>query len=955
MPDQTVEILTKFLVEGDQKFNLMLRSMDSLTGTSEKASKASDQYITRLSRQADMAGKTAKQQLELKRVFDLLDYGKTTKQINDINEAYDKLIATHKPVAESFSLLTKAAIASAAAFAGKEIYQYIRESGQLAEQSVNLADRIGITVTQAEKWSAMARIAGVNVGALEGSGRALAAALEDTSGQGAKAAAALRQLGIETVTGSGANRDWADLLKEVLEKLGQVESTSERIYIAQKVLPRGAATELLPLIRNYKDLQKAVDELGVGMNPGLIEKLAKADDGFDKVTEKVIQLKKELAGFLSGPAAAGLEFLVDAINLAAGKGQKPGDSRRFGAFGDLRDVGAGNPRPTSTAGIPIATETPESAARPGLRAAAAARFRDQFTNTERGQRARLTTIGGDIANLERALSGPLDLDVRERRESEYKNLLAEAKRLEALLKAEGQFKGQYRVPESEAIKALNEQIVKTIQAYNQDIVRRSDTAQSKALEGATQLGGPRIDPDVQAFEFNQAAISTQLRAFQLSRGSRATGAAPGDISDITRRGGEADAGRQALIAAQVRLLELSENEYDAARRIYDLRKSTAETVVESKQAELDYSIRIAEIDKRRLESYKQQAGQVFDALTASGGGGLKDFFGGQLKMLERGIFVNASAGIFQKAGGALGKIGGAIPGGATIFKGTILDPQNAASPEIRAREDNTKAIQQLTAVMAGGMGIGGQSGLPIGLSGGIPGMGPGGTPFFLPQLSLAANGGSRGNMGSFFAGMAAFGTGNPFRSGDYSVYQGNGQATTASSLGLTSKSARLGMATADAGAIIGGAYGVKAGIQEGGAKGTFGAISAGAGAAAAVDPEPISKSVLAIVAMSAGMISALLPSMKEQFEKQQIAVLEANRWTAPDAMSETYDIRTGSSTVDYDYRGRTRVVVQPQIVIQAMDAQSVIDRGADIATAVQKQMDAGHPINQSVSASIFGA
>jgi len=162
--------------------------------------------------------------------------------------------------------------------------------------------------------------------------------------------------------------------------------------------------------------------------------------------------------------------------------------------------------------------------------------------------------------------------------------------------------------------------------------------------------------------------------------------------------------RQASLF-QERLIQLSAGpggELDAIRAIAKLREESALREFQITQdrgrlneqlnaAEQERIISTLELRKRELDDYRQQAGQVFDALTARGSGELRDFLQGQLKILERQLFVNASTGIFQQFGSTLGR-GGHEAGGGVGFL----------------------ALQTLRAAagVATGDGVGGELGFP---------------------------------------------------------------------------------------------------------------------------------------------------------------------------------------------------------------------------------------------------
>lgn len=414
---------------------------------------------------------------------------------------------------------------------------------------------------------------------------------------------------------------------------------------------------------------------------------------------------------------------------------------------------------------------------------------------------------------------------------------------------------------------------------------------------------------------------------------------------------------QATIDASIRLVELTDDEYRAAERVRDIRLATASDAVEARKAELDYAVRIAEIDKQRLDRYKESAGRVFDSLTSGGVDGLRNFLQGQVKILERQLFVNASSGIFQKFGGVLGQVG-AASGLGGLLNGTIFDPKNAQQPIDRnttATELNTRAIAALTKIVNGTGGVPGISDLPIGTGSIIDRIGI----FGSDTNGITGNGGIFGKVfgaqptttKGIISGLTSVVNGGLFgglRPGGFTINDGPGRAH------LSSGAERIGNVAGSAAAVGLGTLGVISGIREGGARGATGAAASALGVAASI-PGPQQPFVMA-AALIAGMVRGLLPDPKAEFDKAQTALLNSRRYSGPDSISETVDFVTGGA-VDHDYRGRTRIIVnRPVIHFSALDAQSLIDRRAEIAEVVGQATKGGESPSMAlaINQQVFG-
>lgn len=385
---------------------------------------------------------------------------------------------------------------------------------------------------------------------------------------------------------------------------------------------------------------------------------------------------------------------------------------------------------------------------------------------------------------------------------------------------------------------------------------------------------------------------------------------------------------------------------EAALREFQITKDRHALEDRLDQNRKDRIIAIFELQKRQLEQYRETAGRVFDALTARGGsGGLRDFVAGQVKILERQIFVNASAGIFRQAGGMLGRVG-AASGLGGLLAGTIFDPQNANPAEAtidntRETRLNTDELRRLRITFQGGTtGTLPAAGLSLlesfragptadetlRMLGGVLGTEAAGSPGLARRLQDAIQGSTpaRGAQ-NLLAGLVSPLTAGLFagvRGGDYSIALGGGRATTASALGLTSTAGRIGNLVGS-GALVGlGTLGVLSGIREGGARGATTAVASGLGIASAI-PGP-QQPIVQAVALVAGLVRGMFGDPKDQRRRSLERDLEGRRFTEPEGTEYATDIY--GREVDRDFRGRLRALPpQINVTINAMDASTFRD------------------------------
>lgn len=182
----------------------------------------------------------------------------------------------------------------------------------------------------------------------------------------------------------------------------------------------------------------------------------------------------------------------------------------------------------------------------------------------------------------------------------------------------------------------------------------------------------------------------------------------------------------------------------------------------------EFQLQQLELQRRRIDEFRDAAGRTFDALTARGGGGLRDLFQGFLRTIQRQIFVNLATILFERIGDIFG--GGKKAGGQKQQKGSILDQILRGTPferQAKATEENTlilkevnETLKQIQARLGGVAG----TGVPV------VGQGPGGVirqglPGSIGAAAGAAGGVARavGGAGGILGSIAgAVGTALPF-------------------------------------------------------------------------------------------------------------------------------------------------------------------------------------------------
>lgn len=403
--------------------------------------------------------------------------------------------------------------------------------------------------------------------------------------------------------------------------------------------------------------------------------------------------------------------------------------------------------------------------------------------------------------------------------------------------------------------------------------------------------GERVNTGLMGIDPAQAQARTD-RAMEAARAT--TDYQARRVQLMTGPGGEIAA---VQTATSIRLAALQE-ELALGASIFDIERQRL-------QITRDGELQILEIQKARAAELRQTGGSIFDAITA-GGGGIKQYASGMGLGIGRSIFSNTYA---EFAGGLAGKF--SMTSNPNSLMGRILqgtpfgaDPNaQAGAVQLSAAQVQMQAAQmQMTAASGGGFG-------------GVGSM-----------LNLAGGGGS--GLPSSVAML------NPF-------YKSGGLTTRA----------KYGIGI---GAGIGAGLGVMSGIQQGGAAGALTTTASLAGGAAALLPMlgpalAAAGPIGGAIAIGATLAMAFLPDPKQA---RRMALEEQGRQRAYDeATGVEYTADLYGRSADYDRRGGLRVYLN----VDAMDAQSIIDRQADIGEAVRQALSSYPPLALDVKGAALGA
>jgi hypothetical protein len=386
----------------------------------------------------------------------------------------------------------------------------------------------------------------------------------------------------------------------------------------------------------------------------------------------------------------------------------------------------------------------------------------------------------------------------------------------------------------------------------------------------------------------------------------------------------------ATLAAELRIKDLHAD-------IWSMDKERFDAQIKASQAEYEYEQKIQALREKDLEKYGQMADSIFDAMH---GHSMNQWFRSFAIGQEKQVFTNAITPVLQGAGHALGGMipDMNIPGIGNPLKGTIFDHASSGADLQQKTADNTgKTVDWLGKIYTA---LSGQTAsdpdsampdiynLPMNRSrnplaifgsdiGGWTGSGSWlGTGAGTADLLAKAGGGS--GLTQFMSGLGAGGS-NPLSA----IFTG---MTSGSEVQLTGAQ-QAGVAVGTAAMLAGAGMSIASGINQGGVGGYTKAASAGLGAAAMLDPEPISKTILASAAAITGLVGAVFGTGPQQRSKDIFNALSSNQYLAPTALNVIQGMN--GTYEDFDARGNLRTstmsavptVAEPYITSRVVDGQ----------------------------------
>ena len=959
---------------GVESFSLGISSQTTGTAEIEKLVAALNGYVTKVEEVKKRTEASAPSSAGFEKFADGVKNA-IQNPLSAAGDAAKGFATTLGPVGMAITAIT--GIAGSFAVAG---FEAAKGLGELGTQIHNVSLRTGLTTKEVGQFSFAAKMAGQDVGIFETAMRKLSAGLSDAGEDGKKAKEGLALLGVQARDVNGNLKPTSEIFMQISEGMTHIGNASDRTNALVKIFGR-LATELIPTLAGLNENIEKAKELGLGLTDEQLEKFEKyhgevvqIEAAWDKLKRNVkegivgtISLLFEssrldpylnpmqvwgdsdpsldrsgihsAAGRMSGLATQGMQraqnaptiargqALIDQLTAARGpevklSGAKSAQSAAWDALQQASGTGEENVRAKAKAyDEATAAVNKYEAAVKGMRKAE----EDAKKVTETLLEIHKAANVGESPYMRQAQSWLEKTSGMSMTSGQSKSFNADLTRI--MLQESGTewdklLKEYWKVGE-EAEKHFAE----TVKKDWEEVFKPVDDSMARRASAAVGFGKEGIN-----FRYGNELSGAQ-------HGTRLATALFSATSTSQTAGIEFGYAQQMALASQTyeiehrrmeELLRFEPAETQALKRQTDDLNLKADLQKSMDDARVEREIAYAELQRQNLDKYKEGVGQAFDALVASGHGGIQSMFQSLLLSTGRQIAMNAGGELFQKAGGNLGKIGGMFPGGDKLLKGTLFDPANQALiSNTAATVANTAAIQAMRFGAPGVTSAGGFSG--SGWTGG------GG--------ASAANGGWEGS------GDAS--TTDDFGNAATDAYGNPGNAPSYSVQGIpTSSKSNMSRYLAGGAALAGGAFAAYDGFSRGGARGGIEGAGGVAGAASGImmlaGVTVPAAPIVAAIGMGLGMIAGLFGDPKASRAHDLSRQADMHRYTMPTGTA--YSVDSYGRSVDSDMNGQPRIQVNQYL--SAFDAKSLLDRAPEIHEMMRDGVNNYSPLKLAIQGAV---
>jgi hypothetical protein len=743
--------------QANDRYQASLAKMGEALGkTYDRFEKQTESYIRSLEKQAAAAGKTGIDKLDAQMQQALKTYGSTPQAIDRITQAYERLKqaqdkvkggeggglnfreigeglkgAIEQPAQAAqtavVGLLEKlgplgvafGATVGVAITAGAAIYELTNKFAEFGIEARDVQLRTGLSAEQLGKFTFAAKAAGTDISIVERLMRGLTTAIEDDSTKGEKAREVLRGMGVDLQGVKDGTVSVAEVLQTISRSWEENHDTLLRNKEAMDLFKK-AGIDAVPFLTELNENLEKAEHAGLGYS--------------QQVIDAGVTTQKELA--LMGMHWDQLKLKIEGAAASI-----------YGAITGF------------------------------------SKYDELFKKYEEWQEKQKGGESGDLPTIKSLAGHDWGISVTDSRQAQKDADMGTQAGLRYQL-------GQAQKAENDALKTLvstSPTSEKWEDVHNKYVQAEADvkkyTDAIKAMEDAQKQAEKiaKLKPFVGPIYGPEIAAEHQLDAFAQQMARPKLGHPENNLEDVKdwftqykeQQKMQEDA-QKATVQFEEQIIKLQTGEggeLDAAKKIYDFRMKTAESVLDQYKAGLDYMRQVDEaqekadqkhqeaLDKQEKEQ-KEQLEKLNEAVAKTTAGLYETLFTHPQdfgKKLRSTLQTKATTSAADYLGHMTANL--LVPGGAKT-----KDPIESTDINTQATLQNTQAVLQNTAHLAGVLGVqaptvGGFGSLPsISINAPTPSGGGGTTNYGWSTGGGAPAGGGSSSGGPSFISIPSFGS-----------------------------------------------------------------------------------------------------------------------------------------------------------------------------------------------------
>ena len=226
---------------------------------------------------------------------EMADLGKETEDAGNKSSGFGEKLKSGLASAAKVAAASIAAVTAAAVGLGKKFIDGINETAEYGDNIDKMSQKMGLSVEGYQEWDFIMQHNGTTIEGLKASMKTLANAAETDSD-------AFKELGISQE--EIANMSQEELFNKTIASLQGVEDTTQRTYLAGKLLGKGA-TELGSLLNMSAEeteaMRQELHELGGVMSEETVKDAAAFEDSLQNLQVSAKSMSRDIKSlFLTG-------------------------------------------------------------------------------------------------------------------------------------------------------------------------------------------------------------------------------------------------------------------------------------------------------------------------------------------------------------------------------------------------------------------------------------------------------------------------------------------------------------------------------------------------------------------------------------------------------------------------------------------------------------------------------